>query len=87
MFIKGIRLTKDVASTKIAYEKNGSNYVRTGKDGFKKGTKIKGDVSSVLATWGFRPVTTAPYFYDGEELAENINKFQMSNEGEITYNG
>ena len=87
MYIKAIKITKDVKSIKIAYERDGKLYVRSGKDNFKKGVAVQGKAESLMATWGFRKVTDSPYFYDGQEILENISKFEMNNKGEISYNG
>lgn len=80
-------MTKDESSIKVAYEKGGKFYVRTGRDGFSRGVPIKGDVKSTLATWGFRNVNNVPYFYDGEEISQNISRFQMNRNGTVDYNG
>lgn len=85
MYIKAIRLTKDEHSIKVAYEKNGKSYVRSGKDGFRKGVAINGEAKSTLATWGFREVIKAPYFYDGDEISQNINRFAMNRDGTVDY--
>lgn len=85
MYIRAIKITKDVASIKVAYDKDGKYFVRTGEDGFKKGVQIHGTPNDLVTTWGFRKVEDAPFFYDGEEIAENIHKFQMDNKGKIHY--
>lgn len=87
MYIKAIKLTKDEKSIKIVYEKNGKHYIRSGKDGFKRGIALQVKVSTLLNTWGFRKVDNAPYFYDGSEIQENINRFALNNKGEIYYSG
>lgn len=86
MYIKYMRVTKDESSIKVAYEKDGRFYVRSGKDGFSRGVPIKGEGTSTLATWGFRTVNRAPYFYDGEEIKQNISRFSMNRDGTVDYN-
>lgn len=87
MYIRAIRLTKDTSSIKVAYERDGKYYVRSGKDNFRKGIPLNGNPSNLVATWGFRKIEDAPYFYDGSEIAENIGKFQMDNKGRVLYQG
>jgi hypothetical protein len=86
MIIKAMKLTEDIDSIKIAYEKNGKLWVRSGKDGFSNGTPVQSDFSS-LGKWGFRKVDPNPQFRDAEEIIDNLDKFQLDNNGVIRYYG
>jgi len=85
MYVKAIKLTDDPHSTKVAYEKNGKLYVRSGNNKFSKGIPSPVPLSTLYTIWGFRKVTDAPYFYDGQELWENIQRFQMTRDGTVKY--
>lgn len=86
MIIKAIKLTEDIESIKIAYEKNGKLFVRNGGDGFAKGQAAQADLSS-LGKWGFRKVEPNPQFRDAEEIIDNIDKFSLDNSGVVKYHG
>ncbi len=86
MKIVAMKLTSDPDSIKVAYEKNGVLYVRSGKDGFHTGTKAQSDFRS-LGKWGFRKVDPNPEFRDAEELIDNLDKFSLDNKGVIRYYG
>lgn len=84
MKVKVAKLTTDIYSTKIVYEKNGKLYVRSGKDGFKIGQPVQSSIQS-LKLWGFKEVHNAPIFRDGEEMFQNINKFELKQDGSAVY--
>lgn len=82
-----MKLSKNPRLTKVAYEKNGNIYVRSGEDGFKYGRKLTVPVSTLWLMWGYRPTEDVPYFLDGEEIEQNLNKFQLTSKGKIKYFG
>jgi hypothetical protein len=85
--VLAIKITSDIHSIKVAYEGgDGKLYVRSGMNGFKVGQPVQGSIES-LGKWGFRKVINPPYFSDGSELHENIGKFQLKVNGEVTYTG
>jgi hypothetical protein len=86
MTIMAMKLTDDIDSIKIAYEKNGQLFVRNGSDGFANGTKAQTDLSG-LGKWGFRKVEPNPQFRDAEEIIDAIDKFHLDNNGVIKYYG
>lgn len=87
MTVKAIRLTEDIESIKVAYEKNGNLYVRNGNDGFKHGKKAQTNFAS-LGKWGFRKVEEpCPQFRDADELIDALDKFQMDSKGTVKYYG
>lgn len=86
MKVVAVKITEDVASFKLAYEKNGKIFVRSGEDQFTIGTRVHGSYSS-LWKWGFRKVDNPPILRDSEELNQNYMKFQMKSDGSISYTG
>ena len=84
MTVKAIKLTQDIESIKIAYEKNGKLYIRNGNDGFSTGHVAQGDLSS-LGKWGFRKVDPYPQFRDSEEIIDNLAKFHLDSSGIVKY--
>jgi hypothetical protein len=86
MIVKAIKLTEDIESIKIAYEKHGKLYIRNGNDGFTTGNATQGDLSS-LGKWGFRKVDPNPQFRDAEEIIDNLDKFSLDNTGVVKYHG
>ena len=85
MKILAIKMNKEPLSTKVIYEKNGSLFIRTGADGFTKGTPLKAPLKSALNKWGFRSVVNPPEFRDSDELIDNIGKFDMASDGKIKF--
>ncbi len=86
MLVKAIKLTDDVESIKIAYEKNGKLYIRSGTDGFEKGQPAQGDLSS-LGKWGFRKVESGPELRDSDEIIDSLDKFSMNSSGIVKFHG
>lgn len=84
--VKAIKLTDDVESIKVAYEKDGNLFIRDGKDGFSKGHKAQADLSS-LGKWGFRKVEGTAQFRDAEELIDMLDKFHLDSSGVVKYQG
>jgi hypothetical protein len=86
MVVKAMKLTEDIESIKIAYEKDGKLWVRNGNDGFKNGVRAQADLPS-LGKWGFRKVDPNPTFRDADEIIDNLDKFQLDNTGVVKYHG
>jgi hypothetical protein len=84
----GIKISKSAKSTKVLYEKKGKHYIRSGNDDFSKGEPIRQHVSSYFTKWGFRPIVDGDAtFRDGQELYENIDKFQVAPDYKAKYYG
>lgn len=87
MTVQAIKLTDDIESIKVVYEKNGKLYVRNGSDGFAKGIISRTGLSA-LGKWGFYKVEEPyPQFRDAEELINGLDKFQMDSQGKVKYYG
>lgn len=73
-------------SVKVAYSKNGFFYLRTGKDGFKTGNKVK-NMDSLINTWGYRRLEDPVKLRDSEELVEALKqrRFSIGEDGDATY--
>lgn len=88
IIVEGLKLSTNPISTKVLYSKDGKHYIRTGADNFSKGDPIRQHVSSYFTKWGFRQmIDSRPEFYDGEELARNIDKFQPAPGYKVKYYG
>jgi len=87
MYVRALKLTDDPHSCKIVYDKGGSLYMRTGEDGFKVGKRLQAPLSTITNKWGFYPVSNTPWFRDAEELVDNLNKFDVGQDGKLYYNG
>lgn len=85
MIVKAIKLTKDPISTKIVYEKNGTLYIRDGSTGFAKGRKVSAPLRSLLSKWGFREVENGPIFRNGEEISQSLHRFEMGENGRVSF--
>ena len=86
MIVHGVKLTKDTHSIRVLYEKNGNFFVRSGKDGFREGHPITSSYESLFEQWGFRKLEEPlPVFRDREEMLDGVPKFQLKNNGRITY--
>lgn len=86
MRVEAVKITDDQSSFKIAYEKNGKYFVRSGEDNFSVGNKVHSNIES-LWKWGFRKVENPPNFRDSDEMLQNYNKFQLKSDGSVTYTG
>lgn len=87
MYIKAIKLTKDAQSVKVVYQKGDQLYMRSATDSYKKGVPVRISLGAICSNLGFHKVESAPYFYDGQEILENIHKFSMGNKGKAVYSG
>ena len=85
MAVKSIKLTKDVYSTKVLYEKRGRLFIRSGRDKFTTGELYLGSKESLGSAWGYRKVLDAPTFRDSKEMLEGVSKFQMKQDGTVEY--
>lgn len=84
MKVLAIKLTTDIDSIKVVYEKNGRTYVRSGVDGFTVGQPLGAPVRS-LGKRGFSVVEPNPVFKNAEELIDNLDRFHMKSNGTVTY--
>lgn len=85
MKVEAIKYTKDVSSFKIVYEKNGTLFMRTGMDTFQKGRRVPVPLNTLINKHGFRRVEDAPSFRDAGDIIDNLNRFQMSTDGTLSY--
>jgi hypothetical protein len=85
MLILAMKLTTDIHSIKIVYEKKENLYMRSGDDGFKNGKVVQTNLKAIIDKWGFRKIDNPPEFKDADELLDNLDKFSVSNNGMITY--
>lgn len=86
MIVVAIKLTGDIDSMKIVYERNGRLFVRSGSDGFSVGKPLQSPLRG-LGKWGFKLVEPNPEFRDAEEIIDNLDRFSMKNDGTIQYYG
>lgn len=84
MKVVAIKMTKDIESIKIAYEKNGRLFIRSGADGFMLGKPCQSPLRG-LGKWGFKTVEPNPEFRDSEEIIDNLDRFSMKSDGSIQY--
>jgi hypothetical protein len=84
MIVVAIKLTKDIDSIKIAYEKNGRLFIRSGADGFVVGQPCQSPLRG-LGKWGFKTVEPNPEFRDSEEIIDNLDRFSMKSDGTVQY--
>ncbi|AYP68559.1 hypothetical protein EalM132_00045 [Exiguobacterium phage vB_EalM-132] len=87
MYVKAVKFTKDPSSLKIVYQKGEKLYVRSGESNFSVGKLVKVPLGALLANMGYCKVESAPYFYDGNEIRENLSNFVMGSNGKATYTG
>lgn len=85
MKVIAAKLTEDMYSSKIAYEKNNSVYIRTGRDGFKIGIPYEGAITSLFTKWGFRKVDNPPDLKSSQDIVDSMDKFQIRTDGVIQY--
>lgn len=84
MVVVAIKLTKDIDSIKVAYEKNGRLFIRSGADGFVVGQRCQSPLRG-LDKWGFKTVEPNPEFRDAEEIIDNLDRFSMKADGTVQY--
>lgn len=87
MKILAVKLTRDPSSTKVVYEKNGKQFIRSGEDGFVKGTATQAPLKALSHKWGFRLVENPPEFRDADEIIDNLGKFEVKQDGTVSYAG
>lgn len=87
MYIKAVKLTQDHHSIKVVYQKGDKVFVRNGSDKFSRGTVVNTPLSALVNNMGYQKVESAPYFYDGKEISENIHKFSRGANGTALYSG
>ena len=85
MEVIGIKFMDDDASTRIAYRKNGSVYVRKGTDGFSVGSPLHGASEHLFTRFGYRRVENGPVFRDSSEIKENVHRFGIGRGGTAVY--
>jgi hypothetical protein len=85
MQVVAVKLSKEPISIKVAYQKEGKLYIRTGEDGFTHGKPANAPLNSLLNKWGFRRVGNPPEFRDAEELIDGITGFGLQQDGTIKY--
>lgn len=85
--VLAVKLTEDVESTKILYEKNGKKYVRCGGDGFSKG--LPTNQENLLYQFGYKKVDgdVVPEFRDGKHISENIQNFHLTRNNTVNFTG
>jgi hypothetical protein len=86
MRIVAAKLTEDRDSIRLAYEKNGKLFVRSGADDFKVGTPLTISVDN-LYKWGYRKIINPPQFIDAGDVLNNIDKFELKTDGSVVYSG
>ena len=86
MVVKAMKISDNPSGIRIAYEKKGELYIRSGEDGFRKGIKAQSDLGG-LTKWGFRQVQGEARFRDAQDIIDHIDKFQLDNQGVIKYYG
>lgn len=79
-----MKMTSDIESIKVAYEKNGKMYVRNGGDGFATGQPLNAPIKS-LGKVGFSYVEPNPVFKNADELIDNLGRFHVKDNGGISY--
>lgn len=92
MIVKAVKLTKDLMSTKVVYEKDGILYMRSGQDLFQVGKKLIVPLKSLLNKHGFKSVGDSyndlddqPVFKDAGDIVDNITNFQTYPDGKVKY--
>lgn len=84
MKVVAVKITDDIGSFKLAYEKNGKTFVRSGEDHFIMGKQVHGSYKS-LWKWGFRKVENPPFLRDSDDMEQNYMRFQMKADGSVAY--
>lgn len=88
LVVEGVKLSTSPLSTKVLYQKDGKYFIRSGADEFAKGDPIRQHVSAYFTKWGFRQlVDSRAEFWDGQELARSIDKFQPVAGCKVKYYG
>lgn len=86
MTIHGVKMTKDIESMKVLYEKGEKFYIRSGRDDFEVGKPLKDSYNSLFTQWGFRKMEEpVPIFRDREELVDGVKRFEMKPDGRVSY--
>lgn len=86
MIVHGVKLTNDISSRKVLYEKNGKFFIRNGTDRFKRGKPTTRSYSSYFTQSGYRKMKEPlPAFRDSEEMLEGVTKFIMSEGGRVEH--
>ena len=85
MRITAIKLTEDIDTVRVLYEKGDKKYIRSGADHFETGTPMQGADVSPLTKWGFRTVENPPEFRDASEIKNSVSKFHIQNTGTVKY--
>lgn len=83
--VVAIKISQFPESTRVIYRKRGKLYIRTGEDGFLRGKPLQSTIEGACYKWGFYKVENPPTFRDGQELMDNIGRFNLKFNGLVTY--
>lgn len=86
MIVHGVKMTEDIESRKVLYERDGKFFIRSGNDDFHRGKPLGRSYRSYFTQSGYRKMKEPlPMFRDKEELAEGVRNLSVVDGGKVEY--